>query len=154
MLVYRIAKARYVDDLTGTGAKRYGGRWNPKGLAVLYTSEHRSLAALEMLVHVSLQTVPDDLRLATIELPDDAVETLDPAIFAEITASVTPERGFREVGRDWLASVRSLALRVPSVLIPAEHNVLVSPEHPAFAAVRLTEVRPFALDARLLGGNF
>ncbi len=70
MLVYRIAKKDVVKDLTGTGAKLYGGRWNHRGTAVVYTSETRALATVEFLVHVSLSNAPSGLMIATIEIPD------------------------------------------------------------------------------------
>ena len=53
MIVYRIADRKYKDDLSGTGAKLIGGRWNSPGLPALYTSEHASLATLEIIVHVN-----------------------------------------------------------------------------------------------------
>ena len=69
MLVYRIAKKDVIKDLSGTGAKLYGGRWNHKGTAVVYTSETRALATVEFLVHVSLSNAPRGLMIATIEIP-------------------------------------------------------------------------------------
>jgi len=57
VIVYRIAKTRYIYDLTGAGARLYGGRWNQKGIGMIYTSENRSLASLEFLVHIAILKV-------------------------------------------------------------------------------------------------
>jgi RES domain-containing protein len=51
MIVYRIARANYIRDLSGIGSRLYGGRWNRKGTGIIYTSETRALATLEYLVH-------------------------------------------------------------------------------------------------------
>ena len=71
MRVYRIAKTKYIRDLSGTGARMYGGRWNKKGVGILYTSENRALATVEYLVHVSSSIVPAELSIAMIQIPDD-----------------------------------------------------------------------------------
>jgi|GEM_PF-4679954 len=55
MIVYRIAQTKYAQDITGSGAKKYGGRWNRPGVAALYTSQQRSLCMLELLVHFNAQ---------------------------------------------------------------------------------------------------
>ena len=68
-IVYRIAMQRYVSDLSGFGARITGGRWNHKGIALIYTSENRSLATVETLVHVDLATLPKDLYIASLEIP-------------------------------------------------------------------------------------
>ena len=52
MIVYRLANGEFTHDLSGKGAKLYGGRWNSFGLPAVYTTEHISLAVLEILVHV------------------------------------------------------------------------------------------------------
>ena len=70
MLVYRIAKAKHIHDLSGIGARIYGGRWYKRGVGVIYTSESRALATVEYLVHVPLSAVPSDLSIASIEIPD------------------------------------------------------------------------------------
>ncbi|NIR50304.1 RES family NAD+ phosphorylase [candidate division KSB1 bacterium] len=63
MKVYRIARSAYIEDLSGTGARLYGGRWNHKGTSIVYTSKNRALATVEYLVHVSLAILPTDLSL-------------------------------------------------------------------------------------------
>jgi RES domain-containing protein len=70
MHVYRIAKTAFINDLSGMGAKIYGGRWNKKGTALIYASENRSLAFLELLVHLPLSLMPKELSIATIHIPD------------------------------------------------------------------------------------
>ena len=72
MFLYRIAKESYIRDLSGSGPRLYGGRWNPKGVSVIYTSENRALAVLELFVHMSRTIIPPNLSLATIEVPDTA----------------------------------------------------------------------------------
>ena len=77
MLLYRISSPQYAGDLSGNGAKLYGGRWNEKGTAIVYLASTRAMAMVELLVHLR----PDDLdRLFTItvfEVPDDKVFKVD-----------------------------------------------------------------------------
>ena len=77
MEVFRLSKAQYASDLTGTGAKLAGGRWNRAGVAVLYTSSSRALATLEVLVHIPAFYVPFDYVLSSIWIPDDSIQVLD-----------------------------------------------------------------------------
>ena len=70
MIVYRLTSGQYTNDLSGTGAKLYGGRWNSPGLAALYTTEHISLAVLEILVHMKAYRRPLDYHLVVLEVPD------------------------------------------------------------------------------------
>jgi RES domain-containing protein len=57
MRAFRLCRSSY-PAYDGEGACRVGGRWNSKGVRVLYMSENRSLAVLEVLVHLS-GTLPD-----------------------------------------------------------------------------------------------
>ena len=70
MIVYRITNQKYSHDISGTGAKTFGGRWNSKGMAMLYTSQHISLALLEMLVHTQFTDYSIALDLIHISIPD------------------------------------------------------------------------------------
>lgn len=150
MLVWRITRERY-QALDGEGARLNGGRWNSDGVAVVYTSSTLSLAALEYLVHVDIDDVPDDLVALKIEVPDDAVEE-------EVRLEDLPDDwrlleddpACASKGDDWARGKRALLLRVPSAVIPHESNFLLNPAHPDAGRVRVLEVLPFAFDHRLL----
>lgn len=148
MKVYRIARDKYVKDLTGTGAKLHGGRWNPKGLAVLYTAQHKSLAALELLVHLDKNTVPDDLQILTIEVPDIEIKEFDVLEFKKLLNDIDSLPKFKESGKKWILEKKSLALKIPSVLIPGEFNILINPEHKSFKVIKILKLEDFQYDDR------
>src|SRR3712207_6563948 len=85
MFVYRIVKTEQrTGDLSGTGAYRFGGRWNSKGTYMLYTSENSSLAYLESLVHLDESELPPHLFIVQIEIhPDVPVYTLPGASYPD-----------------------------------------------------------------------
>jgi len=151
MLVYRIAKKDVVKDLTGTGAKLYGGRWNHRGTAVVYTSETRALAAVEFLVHVSLSNVPRGLIITTIEIPDDIVpEEVPRASLPRGWRDYPPPRQMADLGTRWAMANKSLLLRVPSAVVEQEYNILINPLHSDMGKVVLQGVEKFEFDKRLV----
>ena len=151
MHVFRIARANRRYDLSGYGAFLVGGRWNLPGLSLLYTAETRALAMLEVLVHLPAGDLPDDMYLLTLEVPDTmSREELGPANLPTDWQRLTQPLPTAVLGHAWLQAGRTLALRVPSVLVPQEHNLLLNPAHPEFAQVRLAaEPEPFFFDERL-----
>ena len=78
LIAWRISRAAFA-DLSGTGARLYGGRWNSPGRAMIYAAEAAALAVLEVRVHLDLtpDLLPDDYVLTGIALDGLAVETLD-----------------------------------------------------------------------------
>ena len=139
MRVYRLIRARWVSQaLTGEGARRYGSRWNPKGVPMVYTASTLSLAALETLVHFAIGTSPLDYVALTIRVPVDAVERV-----------VDKQRPSQALGARWAAEVQSLGLAVPSTVVPSESNILLNPLHPDFPRVTLEKQEPFLFDSRL-----
>ncbi len=149
MRVWRLTRAVYASDpLSGRGAAIAGNRWNSPGTRIAYASTTRALAALEMLVHVTRATVPPDMVFVPIDLPGRMVRTASgfPADWADLPYG--PHT--RAFGDAWVAAGRSLGLAVPSVIVPAERNVLVNPRHRSFGRVRVGAAEPFALDRRLL----
>lgn len=147
---WRIVKDKYLASaFTGEGASRTGGRWNSRGVWVVYTSSSRALAALENLVHLN---PPVQFRYSAIplQIPENEVEHLPAsALPPEWRAHPAPP-GTRRLGDDWVRQFRSAALEVPSVIIPGESNFLLNPAHPGFQKIVTGPPEPFVFDPRLL----
>ncbi len=150
MLVYRIAKQKYCSDLTGIGAKTVGGRWNPKGVAVLYTSTSAALSALEVLAHLPASYFPDDMAIATIEVPDHSISFIDINELPIHWDKTPPSTGIQHFAMNWISENKYVGLKVPSIIVSMEQNLLINPLHPDFNMVKLIEVAPFSFDTRLL----
>ncbi len=149
MFIYRITKAQYAGDLSGLGAKLFGGRWNSKGTPILYFASSRSLAVLELFVHVSQSQAPKDLKILKAKLPDTSIEEFDQASFDKMLRSKFSVSQFKKAGDSWIDRQRSLALSVPSVIIPEEKNILVNPEHTDIDKLKIVEIEDFSFDHRL-----
>ena len=151
MRVYRLVKARHAGSpLDGSGAKTHGGRWNSKGVAPVYTSETVSLAALELLVHLHRSEVLNTYGLVSVELPDAGVMELDAASLPGDWRRDPPPPSAAVLGDEWVAGGSSLALAVPSALVPRQRNILINPAHPDFtAAAGTARTEPFDFDPRL-----
>ncbi len=155
MQLYRISPGRFAHDMTGEGARLYGSRWSPPGIPVIHTAESVALAALEFLVHQqSLSALPRDIRLVTFELDDrSSITTLPLAELPPNWDHYMPPASLQAIGRAWASDAESVALRVPSAVIPqgVERNVLVNPRHPDFTRFQLVEITPFRFDERIGG---
>jgi len=151
MHLFRIAKTVYIRDLSGAGPRRYGGRWNHKGTAVIYTAETRSLVTLEYLVHVPLPYEPRGLSIATLIVPDGASsrELRLSELPADWNRFPAPSR-LADLGSEWVCGNESLLLRVPSAVVDDEFNLVINPGHPEMADVSIEDVTPYAFDERLL----
>ena len=141
MKVWRIAKSEHAgsveDMLSGEGAAKYGGRWNPKGVPAVYCSENSSLAALEILANlVRLSTFPR-YRILDLDVPDGL-----------ITAVSSATGDTRQAGAEVLRT--HLALMAPSFVNPLERNVVINPTHPDFDKVLPGTIRPFVFERRLV----
>ena len=151
MEVFRVAPIRFLHELTGIGARVYGGRWNHKGTAMIYTSENRSLATIEYLVHLPLSISPTDLGIACIEIPN----RIKPK---QISISSLPKNWKKypsppklaSLGTSWVLSNKSLLLRVPSAIVKDDYNILINPSHADMDSVTIKQSEGFDLDERLL----
>ena len=151
MWVYRIIKPQFAASaLSGEGARRYGGRWNPPGIGCVYTAGSRALAILELLVHASPELLRVEYLLLEIELPDALIETgLRPPPHWDVHPV---GRASQDFGANWLRhplAAAKAALAVPSMLVPEETNYLLNPLHPAWRDVHVAKQRRFRLDPRL-----
>lgn len=148
--LYRISTSEHIDDLSGTGARIFGGRWNHPGYPVIYTSSSRSLAALEFLVHVPMALAPENLSIAEINIQKNierksVKEGLLPSNWREYPA---PEQ-LADVGTNWIKSKSTLLLDIPSAVVDKEVNTLINPLHPDMRFVKLVKVEKFSFNSRL-----
>jgi RES domain-containing protein len=136
---WRIARGEFA-DLSGEGARRFGGRWNTPGLPIVYLAEHPALAVLEIRVHLDLppDLLPDDYALMQADLPDEP-----PEIIAAMPTNP------RASGDRWLRANGTAVLRVPSILVPDTTNLLLNPTHPRAAEARIVRTTAFQFDRRL-----
>ncbi len=150
MIVFRLAKQKYSDDLSGIGAKLTGGRWNNKGTTVLYTSDSRALCTAEIAVHMPIGLIPKDYFIITIEIPD-----IIP--FAQIDRKALPKKWddfpyssiTQNIGEDFISKREFLALKVPSAVVQGDYNYLLNPLHKDFEKVKLIRRERFNFDKRL-----
>ena len=148
--VWRLVKEKYADSaFSGEGAWRGGGRFNSPGRPVVYTSESLALAELEILVHLPTSRLLDSYVAFRARLPDGAACALDRARLPSNWRESPVPRSVQAVGDAWLKSESSLALRVPSAVVPAEDNVLVNPKHPRFEEVTIDGPLDPDIDDRL-----
>lgn len=143
MIVYRICKAQF-SGLDGEGARLWGGRWNSSGRPMLYTTASPSLAVLEVLVHLDLpsELFPSDYKILTIELPDDLG-------ISTFTGNADDSDVSQRAGDAFLAAGQFVAMRVPSVIVPQEWNLLFNPLHHDMSWVTVRTSDPFTFDPRL-----
>lgn len=137
----------------GEGARRYGGRWNSPGTAVVYLAESLSLAQLEILVHLEADDVlRGHWRYFRVDVLEHAILRLEgwlqlPKDFAAWPVPAST----RSIGDRWIAEGASVALSVPSVVTRGERNLLLNPAHPGHdEAVAVNPAEPLVLDVRLV----
>jgi RES domain-containing protein len=147
---WRIVKKRHAGTaFDGEGARLYGGRWNSPGTAVVYTSETRALALLEILVGIRSTKVLSAYVLIPIRFEDNLVTNVDAEQLAEDWRLSPPRPSSQHIGDLWIAEGRSAILRVPSVIVPDEFNFVLNPAHTDFSRVNLGEPRELNIDPRL-----
>jgi len=154
MRIWRLCRSVYAADaFSGEGARRFGGRWNSRGVPMVYCSSSLALAAMELFVHLEPAQTPTDLVSISATLPEgEPARTLQAADLPDAwwTEEVlTAEHSTRDVGDAWIRGGASLAMRVPSVPIRAEWNVLVNPLHPRIGELKIDPPQPFVFDARM-----
>ncbi len=150
LTVWRLITARFAEAaFSGEGARLYGGRWNRKGVRIIYTAGSQSLAMLEMLVqdeplraqYVMIQAnIPKGVRVERVS------KEMLPAGWRELSA----REQLQAIGTAWARQRSSAVLAVPTAVIPAEFNYLLNPLHPAFAKVEIGKPRDFITDLRLV----
>jgi RES domain-containing protein len=145
MRVFRVLRAAHArTPFDGEGAYRYGGRWSSPETRLAYASEHQSLAMLEYFVHLDPEDAPDDLVLATAEVPEGVS-------CKRVEASALPADwpGLAQIGDEFVKTAENCLLLVPSALAVSENNVLINPQHPEFKQITVNQAEPLRYDPRM-----
>jgi RES domain-containing protein len=145
---YRLAFTHSIT--TAFRPRGVAGRWNSKGVVVVYTAEHPALAALEMLTSWDDYETFNNYHLYRCEFgEDEVVDALEDVYVSgmdPVDKSATQKFGDR-----WVESRESVILRVPSVVVPASLNYVLNPDHPDFdRVIKRENLGPFKFDERIL----
>ncbi len=153
---YRITKQpERRKAFSGAGARLYGGRWNSVGTEAVYASAQRSLAVLEVLVHleggaVGRGTIVQPYLIYPLWFDEELLEELSASSLPADWATHPPARSTQQIGDDWVSRAGSPVLSVPSAVVPEEYNYLLNPNHKRFSEVQIGSPRPCSIDPRLL----
>jgi RES domain-containing protein len=152
MVGYRLVReARAADAFDGEGSRRFGGRWSPKNIPVVYGSEYLSLAVLEFRVNQGGYDPDDQYVYFQFEFDEALVERVETPPVDWLTrfkedGSITTAQAF---GKEWLLQKRSAVLSVPSAVILIERNFVLNPRHADFVKVAVSPATALDLDPRL-----
>jgi len=141
----RIWRVSNYADLSGRGGILADGRWHRRGVPIVYCTDHPSTALLEVLVHVSRDTVPDTYQLIEIDVPDQLVP-MDAELPANWTANIEQTQ---EMGMTFLQDRQSVLLRVPSVVLPVAKNLVLNPSHEDAGRLTVVATYRYPFDSRL-----
>ncbi len=150
MIVFRLAKVKYCHDLSGKGAGKTGGRWNSKGVPLVYTSASRALCTIEIAVHIPLGILPSDFKLISINIPD-SFEFLEKKL-DELPAdwfSIPHSAKTQKCGDQFVKDQNYALMKVPSAVVPGEFNFLINPQHADFSKIEIVKMESFSFDERL-----
>jgi RES domain-containing protein len=150
MRFWRICRRRYAPEAaSGEGARRYGGRWNSRGVRVIYASTSLALAAVETFVKLEPNLRPMDL----VSIEGDIPEALEMARLEPKSLPAnwyaTRDESLHRFGNEWVEDGENVALLVPSAGIRGEWNLLLNPAHSDFRKIKFYEPRTFEFDLRM-----
>lgn len=135
--------------MDGEGARRVGGRWNPSGIPVVYMTVSHALAALEILVHAGRDVIQLDWSVISAEVPEDWIEKTELANLPDDWNALPSSQASGEFGAEWVRAERSLAILLPSAIIPEEQLLMLNVRHPDFPKLEITPPKKFRFDHRL-----
>ncbi len=147
MQVYRISQTRYADDVSGEGARLFGGRWNLPLIPCLYTSESRALALLEFSVNINVYEIRRALSIVTYEVDDGAILELSiPELPGNWKDNLVPKQT-QELGTRLLLNPDIPIIKVPSVVVNEEYNYLINPS--GNSGIKILDIKDFVYDIRV-----
>ena len=147
---WRICKRKYARNaFTGEGAERNSGRWNGDGVKMVYTSSTISLASLELLVNLESSTLLKNYALFSVDIELSFCERVEEKNLPSEWRNNPAPLSTQKIGDGWIARSTSVALIVPSVVVPIEQNILLNPAHPNFSKLIISRPMAYMPDPRL-----
>jgi RES domain-containing protein len=143
MEVYRLVRKKHKIELSGKGASLTGARWNSKGTEIIYCAQSRALAMAEVVVHLSIASLPKDFVMLTVDIPDQIViHTFNTSVLQ----------------RDWNIFPNSFTTQIfgdefirqnQSAVVKGDFNFLINPFHIDFNKIKIIAQEDFPFDKRI-----
>ncbi|MCH2192896.1 RES family NAD+ phosphorylase [Kordia sp.] len=150
MIVYRIDRAKRRNNLlSGVGAEKIGGRWNEIGTRAVYTSQHISLAYLEVVMHLDItEDLPNDRILVHINIPEEvSIQKLHKLPKSWNTFPYNSKT--QQIFTRFVEENKYAVLKVPSAIVKDEFNYILNPMHIDFHKISVVKIQKFSFDSRL-----
>ena len=148
MLLYRLGQQPHIASTTGLGGLYADGRWHEIGTPIMYTSEHLSLAKLEVLANAA--TLPRNYFALTLEVPANAsIQYLEATDLPPGWDGLPYNNATARLAQAWIQTAANWLLRVPSIHSPTEYNYLFNPLHPEHQQLRIVALEPHPFNRRL-----
>jgi RES domain-containing protein len=152
MIVYRVGKTKHAKDLSGEGARLFGGRWNHQLVPCIYASATRALALLEYSVNVGIEELPHLLSIISLEIPDKLVKELRRFELPADWKTISAPSSTKNIGTEFLKALSSPILKVPSVIIEEEFNYVLNPLHKESSRFKIVGIKEIEFDDRIKVG--
>lgn len=148
MIVYRLCRSKYSNDLSGIGAEKSGARWNSRGVPMVYTAASRALCTAEIAVHMPLGLIPSDYCMVSIEIPD-YIPIVEIDALPYDWNSIPHSHSTQYIGDKFVTEAQSLVMKVPSVVVEGDFNYVINPKHADMDKIKIIGITPFNFDERL-----
>lgn len=149
MIVFRLSKTKFARDLSGKGAEIAGGRWNSKGVPVIYCGASRALCTTEIAVHTPLGNIPEDYQIISIKIPDTGIYEISESKLPKDWRVFPHSIDTQKIGDQFVRENKHLVMRVPSAVVQGDFNFVINPRHKDFSKVKIQHVQAFEFDTRL-----
>jgi RES domain-containing protein len=150
MELFRLSTNKWASTLSGKGAALKGARWNSPGTEIIYTALNKSLAMSEVVVHLSLATLPNDYMMITIYVPDDvSIKVVQEKDLPPDWNSFPYYPSTQSFGDDFIKENKYCLLKIPSVVTKGDFNILINPFHAEFKKIKIVNIESFPFDHRI-----
>ncbi len=148
MELFRLVKESYANQLSGSGAAKYGGRWNSASTEMIYCASNRALAMAEVLIHLNLNHLPPNYQMLRMEYSGRSISEIQPNALPADWTQYPPGTETQKLGDKFCVDMQHLILKVPSAVVMGDFNYLINPKHPKLSEIKIMESQPFPFNER------